>query len=127
MVASNVTRWLRSETWVWIENKQARTFLQPQIHIKREASRKISKNWGGWERERQVVKDQKTRAGGKERGKSLKVKKARANEKERGLSGTKAGSMERAACPIHIPSEDAPAQIQIQELAEISRSSKGAP
>jgi hypothetical protein len=38
--------------------------------------------------------------------------------------------VERAGCPIHEPSEDAPAQIQniqIQDLAEISRSSKGAP
>jgi hypothetical protein len=38
--------------------------------------------------------------------------------------------VERAGCPIHEPGEDAPAQIQniqIQDLAEISRSSKGAP
>jgi hypothetical protein len=47
--------------------------------------------------------------------------------KERGLRGTKAGTVERAACPIHVPGEDAPAQIQNQDLAEISRSSKGAP
>jgi hypothetical protein len=46
--------------------------------------------------------------------------------KERGLRGTKAGSVERAACPIDVPGEDAPAQIQIQDLDEISRSSKGA-
>jgi hypothetical protein len=47
--------------------------------------------------------------------------------KERGSRGTKAGSVKRAACPIHGPGEDAPAQIQFQDLAEISRSSKGAP
>jgi hypothetical protein len=51
----------------------------------------------------------------------------RSGGKERGLRGTKAGSVERAACSIHVPGEDAPAQIQIQDLAEISRSSKGAP
>jgi hypothetical protein len=34
MVASNVTRWLRSETRVWIGNKQARTFLQQYRHMK---------------------------------------------------------------------------------------------
>jgi hypothetical protein len=95
MVASDVTWWLRSETRVWIGNKQARTFLQQYRH----------------ERERQVVKDQEWRAGGKERG----------------LRGTKDGSVERAVCPIHVPGEDAPAQIQNQDLAEISRSSKGAP
>jgi hypothetical protein len=61
------------------------------------------------ERERQVVKDQEGRAGGKKRG----------------LRGTKADSVERAACHIHIPGEDAPAQIQIQDLAEISRFSNG--
>jgi hypothetical protein len=63
------------------------------------------------ERERQVVNDQEGRASGKERG----------------LRGTKAGSVERAACPTHVPGEDAPAQIQIQDLAEISRTTKGAP
>jgi hypothetical protein len=94
MAASNVTRWFRSETRVWIGNKQARTFLQPQMHRK----------------ERQVVEDQEGRACGQERG----------------LRGTKPGTMERAACPIHISDEDAPAQIQIQDLAEIPRSSKGA-
>jgi hypothetical protein len=47
--------------------------------------------------------------------------------KERGLRGTKAGSVKRAACPIHVPGEDAPAQTQFQDLDEISRSSKGAP
>jgi hypothetical protein len=52
MVASNVTSWLRSETRVWIGNKQARTFLQPQLHRKRNASRKRSGREGGWERER---------------------------------------------------------------------------
>jgi hypothetical protein len=57
------------------------------------------------------VKDQEERAGGKERG----------------LRGTKAGSVERPDCPIHVLGEDSPAQIQIQDLAEISRSSKGAP
>jgi hypothetical protein len=35
--------------------------------------------------------------------------------------------LKRAACPIHVPREEAPAQIQSQDLAEISRSSKGAP
>jgi hypothetical protein len=38
--------------------------------------------------------------------------------------------VKRAACPFHVPGEDAPAQnqkIQIQDLAEISRSLKGAP
>jgi hypothetical protein len=34
MVASNVTRWLRAETRVWIGNKQARTFLQLYRHMK---------------------------------------------------------------------------------------------
>jgi hypothetical protein len=43
------------------------------------------------------------------------------------LRGTKAGSVERADCPIHMPGEDAPAKIQIQDLAEIARFSKGAP
>jgi hypothetical protein len=70
-------------------------------------------------RERKVVKYQEGKAGGKERG----------------LRGTKAGSVERAACPVHVPGEDAPAQIQFSDvaeiqfpdLAEISRSSKGAP
>jgi hypothetical protein len=57
----------------------------------------------------------------------VKDQEGRADGKERGLRGTKAGSVERAACPIHVPGEDAPAQIQIQDLAEISRSSKGAP
>jgi hypothetical protein len=60
------------------------------------------------------VKDQEVRAGGKERG----------------LRRTKASSVERAACPIHVPGEEAPAQIQkiqIPDLAEISRSLKGAP
>jgi hypothetical protein len=57
------------------------------------------------------VKDQERRVGGKERG----------------LRGTKASSVLRAACPIHVPGEDAPAQIHFQDLAEISRSSKGAP
>jgi hypothetical protein len=48
---------------------------------------------------------------------------------ERGLMETKAGSVERAAGPTYVPGEDAQAQIQkiqIQDLAEISRSSKGA-
>jgi hypothetical protein len=63
------------------------------------------------ERERQVVKDQEGRVGGKERG----------------LRGTIAGSVQQVTCPIHIPGEDAPVQIQIQNLAEISRFSKGAP
>jgi hypothetical protein len=47
--------------------------------------------------------------------------------KERGLRGTKAGSVERAACPIHVPGEDPPALIQNHDLAEISRFSEGAP
>jgi hypothetical protein len=47
--------------------------------------------------------------------------------KKEGLRGTKAGSMERAACSIYVPGEDAPAQIHNQDFAEISRSSKGAP
>jgi hypothetical protein len=34
IVASNVTRWLRSETRVWIGNKQARTFLPQYRHMK---------------------------------------------------------------------------------------------
>jgi hypothetical protein len=34
MVASNVTRWLRSKTRVWIGNKQARTFPQQYRHMK---------------------------------------------------------------------------------------------
>jgi hypothetical protein len=49
------------------------------------------------------------------------------SDKERDWRGTTAGSVERAACPIHVPGEDAPAQIQNRDLAEISRSSKGAP
>jgi hypothetical protein len=57
----------------------------------------------------------------------VKDQEGRAGGKERGLRGTKAGSVGRAACPILVPGEDAPAQIQIQDLAEISRSSKGAP
>jgi hypothetical protein len=59
----------------------------------------------------QVVKDQEGRAEGKERV----------------FRGTKAGTVGWAACPIHILGEDAPVQIQNQDLAEISRSSKGAP
>jgi hypothetical protein len=55
------------------------------------------------------------------------VEGQRACQCERVLRGTKAGSVERAACPIHVPGEDAPAQIQNQNLAEISHSSKGAP
>jgi hypothetical protein len=64
---------------------------------KREASRKRSRREDGWERER--------------------------------FEGNQGRfcSVERAACPIHVPGEDAPAQIQIQDLAAISRSSKGAP
>jgi hypothetical protein len=60
----------------------------------------------------------------------VKDQEGRVSGKERGLRGTKAGSVKRAACPIHVPGEDAPTQIQnnqIQDLAEISRSSKGAP
>jgi hypothetical protein len=68
----------------------ARTFLQQYRHMK----------------ERQVVKDQGERAGGKERG----------------LRGTRADSVERAACATHVPGEDALAPIQNQDLAEISRS-----
>jgi hypothetical protein len=34
IVASDVTRWLRSETRVWIGIKQAKTFLQQYRHIK---------------------------------------------------------------------------------------------
>jgi hypothetical protein len=60
----------------------------------------------------------------------VKDREARAGGKERGLRGTKAGSVERPAGPVHVPGDDAPAQIeqiQIQDLAEISSSSKGAP
>jgi hypothetical protein len=60
----------------------------------------------------------------------VKDQEGRVIGKERGLRGTKAGSVKRAACPIHVPGENAPAQIQsiqIQDLDEISRSSKGAP
>jgi hypothetical protein len=57
----------------------------------------------------------------------VKDQEGRVGGKERGLRGTKAGSVKRAACPIHVPGEDAPAQIQIQDFAEISRSLKGAP
>jgi hypothetical protein len=35
--------------------------------------------------------------------------------------------VERDARPIHIPGEDAPAEIHIQNIPDISRSSKGAP
>jgi hypothetical protein len=59
----------------------------------------------------------------------VKDHEERVGGKERGLRGTKAGSVERAAGPVHVPGEDAPAQIQkiqIQDLAEMSRSSKGA-
>jgi hypothetical protein len=52
MAASNATRWLRSEIRVWIGNKQAITILQPQIHRKREASRKGSRRESGWETKR---------------------------------------------------------------------------
>jgi hypothetical protein len=76
-----------------------------------QTSKNVSTTISTYERERQVVKDQDGRAGWKERG----------------LRGTKAGSVERAACPIHLPGENAPAQNQNQDLAEISRSSKGAP
>jgi hypothetical protein len=96
LVASNITRWLRSETRVWIGNEQARTFLQQARTNKRES---------------QVEIDQEVGAGGKERG----------------LKGTTAGSVERVACAIHIPGKVVPAEIQIQDLAEISRSSNGAP
>jgi hypothetical protein len=99
MEASDITRWLRSETQVWIGNKQATTFLQQYRHMK-------------------------------ERGKSCKYQEGRVGAKVRGLRGTKAGSVERAACHIHVPGENAPAQIQkiqIQDLAEISRYSKCAP
>jgi hypothetical protein len=34
LIASNVTRWLLSETHVWIGNRQARKFLLQQRHIK---------------------------------------------------------------------------------------------
>jgi hypothetical protein len=57
----------------------------------------------------------------------VKDQEGRMGGKERGLRGTKAGSVKRAACPIHVPGEDSPAQIQFQDLAEISRSSKGVP
>jgi hypothetical protein len=59
----------------------------------------------------------------------VKDQEGRASGKERGLRGTKAGSVEREAWPIHVPGKKAPAQIQniqIQDLAEISSSSKGA-
>jgi hypothetical protein len=49
----------------------------------------------------------------------VKDQEGKADGKERGLRGTKAGSVERAAYPIHVPGEDALAQIQIQGLAEI--------
>jgi hypothetical protein len=48
----------------------------------------------------------------------MKDQEGRASGKERGLRETKAGSVEQAARPIHVPGEDAPAQIQIQDLAE---------
>jgi hypothetical protein len=57
----------------------------------------------------------------------VKDQEGRVGGKERGLRGTKAGSVKRAACPIRVPGEDAPAQIQIQNLAEISRSSRVPP
>jgi hypothetical protein len=95
MVTSNETRWLRSETRVWIGNNQTRTFLQPQIHRKRGASRKRSRREGKWERER--------------------------------LMGNQSRFCGADAYPIHIPGEDASAEIQIQNLPEISRSSKDAP
>jgi hypothetical protein len=64
---------------------------------KREASRERSRRESGWERERQVVKDQEGRASGKERG----------------LRGTKAGFVERAACPIHVPGEEISAPVEM--------------
>jgi hypothetical protein len=44
----------------------------------------------------------------------VKDQEGRAGGKERGLRGTKAGSVKLAACPIHVPGEDAPAQIQFR-------------
>jgi hypothetical protein len=78
---------LRSETRLWIGNKQARPCLQRTKTDRR----------GG-----KVVIGQEWKAGGKEIG----------------LRGTTAGSVERAACPIHIPGEVAQAQIQNQDLTE---------
>jgi hypothetical protein len=57
----------------------------------------------------------------------VKDQEGRAGRTERGLRGTKPDSVERVACPIHIPGADAPAQIQIQNPDEISRSSEGPP
>jgi hypothetical protein len=50
MVASNVTTWLRSETQVWIGNKQTRTFLHQKKKVRTEG---------------QVVVDRERRAGEK--------------------------------------------------------------
>jgi hypothetical protein len=57
----------------------------------------------------------------------VKNQDRRAGGKERGLMETTAGSVEQAFSLIHVPGKDAPAQIQNQVLAEISRSSNGAP
>jgi hypothetical protein len=48
-------------------------------------------------------------------------------ENERGLTGTTAGSVERAACPDHIPGELIPAGIKIRTSLKNARSSKDAP
>jgi hypothetical protein len=80
-----------------LDREQASKNISPQKrYIKREASRKRSRRNSGWEREKQVVKDQE---GG------------RRVEKRKRLEGTTAGSVERAACPIHKPAAYAPAQI----------------
>jgi hypothetical protein len=42
----------------------------------------------------------------------VKDQEGRTGGKERGLRGTKAGSVERLARPIHVPGEDAAAQTQ---------------
>jgi hypothetical protein len=64
----------------------------------REASSNRSRREGGWKRERFVAIGQE----------------GRANGKERGLRGITAGSVELAACPIHIPGEVVPREIKIR-------------
>jgi hypothetical protein len=95
MVASVVTMWLRSETRVWIGNKQTRTFLQQYRHIK-------------------------------ERGKSWKIKKGEWVGRER-LEGNQGQFCEAGGLPYSCTWWGRSGADPIQNLAEISRSSKGAP
>jgi hypothetical protein len=109
MVASNVTRWLRSETRLWIGNKQARTFLQQYRHVNEKG--KSSKKEESRQRKRQAVKErrksskkeasrQRKRQVVKERGKSSKKEASRQRKrqavKERGKPSKKEASRQRS-------------------------------